>query len=103
MGRQAHAQARCFDVMMKEKSGKSRARLNLHDPAVFCLRLQGEIGEDWVEFLGARSLVVEIDQDGCPVTILTTEPVDQAGLIGMINHMNILGLPLVSVECLQTE
>jgi hypothetical protein len=29
-----------------------------------------------------------------------TEPLDQAGLIGMINHVNMLGLPLVSVECL---
>jgi ATP/maltotriose-dependent transcriptional regulator MalT len=32
-------------------------------------------------------------------TTLVSEPIDQAGLIGMINHVNMLGLPLVSVEC----
>jgi hypothetical protein len=29
--------------------------------------------------------------------------VDQAALIGMINHLNRLGLPLISVECLPTK
>lgn len=103
MGRQVHAQVRCLDVMMNQRSGKSRGRLNMYDPAVFYIRLQGEIGEDRVEYFGARSIAVETDRDGWPVTILTTEPVDQAGLIGMINHANMLGLPLVSVECLPAE
>ena len=37
------------------------------------------------------------------VTALMSEPVDQAALVGLINHLNALGLPLVSVECLPTE
>jgi hypothetical protein len=32
-------------------------------------------------------------------TTLISERVDQAGLIGVINTVNMLGLPLVSVEC----
>ena len=71
----------------------------MYAPAVFAIRIQGEIGEDWAEYFGARTISVEHCEAGFPVTILTTEPVDQAGLIGMINHVYMLGLPLVSVEC----
>ena len=72
----------------------------MYDPAVFAIRIQGEIGEDWAEYFGARTISTEQGAAGSPVTVLMTEPLDQAGLIGMINHVNMLGLPLVSVECL---
>jgi len=74
-------------------------KLNMYDPAVFAIRIQGEIGEDWAEYFGARTISTERGVAGFPVTVLTTEPLDQAGLIGLINHVNMLGLPLVSVEC----
>jgi hypothetical protein len=79
--------------------GQHPGKLNMYDPAVFVIRIQGEIGEDWAEYFGARTVSVERGESGSPVTVLTTEPVDQAGLIGMINYVNMLGLPLVSVEC----
>jgi hypothetical protein len=79
--------------------GQHPGKLNMYDPAVFAIRIQGEIGEDWVEYFGARTISVEQGEAGFPLTVLTTEPVDQAGLIGMVNHFNMLGLPLVSVEC----
>jgi hypothetical protein len=79
--------------------GQYTGKLNMYDPAVFAIRIQGEIGEEWAGYFGARILSKEPGQAGFPVTVLTTEPVDQAGLIGMINHLNMLGLPLVSVEC----
>jgi hypothetical protein len=40
----------------------------------------------------------EVDEAGFPVTTLISEPVDQAALVGLINHLNGLGLALVSVE-----
>jgi hypothetical protein len=80
--------------------GQYTGKLNMYDPAVFAIRIQGEIGKDWAEYFGARTISMEQGVAGSLVTILTTEPVDQAGLIGLINHVNMLGLPLVSVECL---
>jgi len=71
----------------------------MYDPAVFAIRIQGEIGENWAGYFGARTISVEQGEAGFPVTVLTTEPMDQAGLVGLINHVNMLGLPLVSVEC----
>ena len=72
----------------------------MHEALVFAVRIQGQIGQDAYGRFGARSVSVELDGDGFPVTVLTTEPMDQAGLIGLLNHVNMLGLPLVSVGCL---
>jgi hypothetical protein len=83
--------------------GQCTGKLNMYDPAVFAIRIQGEIGKDWAEYFGARTISTERGASGFPVTILTTEPVDQAGLIGMLNHVNMLGLPLVAVECLSAS
>ena len=81
---------------MRQYPGK----LNKYDPVVFAVRIQGEIGEDRVEYFGVRTIAVERGESGFPVTILTTAPIDPAGLVGLINHVNMLGLPLVSVQCL---
>lgn len=80
--------------------GQPQQRLNMFDPAVFSIRIQGKLGESWSEYFGAQSVSVEVDEAGLSTTELISEPVDQAALVGMINRLNGLGLPLVSVECL---
>jgi hypothetical protein len=82
--------------------GQYPGKLNMYAPAVFVIRIQGEIGEDRAEYFGARTICAERGVAGFPVTVLTTEPIDQAGLVGLINHVNMLGLPLLSVECVAT-
>ena len=77
-----------------------RKRVNMFEPAVFLIRIEGRLGESWSEYFGAQSISVEEDEAGLTSTILISEPVDQAALVGMINHLNGLGLPVVSVECL---
>jgi hypothetical protein len=89
--------------MMEITGAKSQPRLNMYQPAVFCVRLQGAVGESWTDYFEAERLSVEVDAEGHAVTILTTGPVDQAGLIGILNHVNMLGLPLLSVECLSAD
>jgi hypothetical protein len=75
----------------------------MYDTAVFRIRIQGELSESWSDYFGVQSMAVERDEDGFPVTALTTEPLDQAALLGMIDHLNSLGLPLRSVEYLPAE
>ena len=81
--------------------GQPRHRINMFDPAVYCIRINGRLGESWLEYFGAQSLSVEVDEAGLNSTTLISEPVDQAALVGMINHLNGLGLPVVSVESVQ--
>jgi hypothetical protein len=80
--------------------GQRRQRINMFEPAVYCIRIEGKLGESWLDYFGAQSMSVEVDEVGLSSTTLISEPVDQAALIGIINHLNGLGLPLVSVECL---
>jgi hypothetical protein len=78
--------------------GQPKPRINMFDPAVFCIRISGKLSERWSEYFGAQSMSVEEDETGLCTTLLISEPVDQAALIGMINCLNGMGLPLVSVE-----
>jgi hypothetical protein len=89
-----------MDTHRRSGMGQRRQRINMFDPAIFSIRIQGKLGESWSEYFGAQSIQVEVDEAGLSSTILISEPVDQAALIGMINHLNGLGLPVVSVECL---
>ena len=81
--------------------GQVQQKLNMFDPAVYSIRIQGKLGESWSEYFGAQSMSVETDEAGLSTTTLISEPVDQAALVGMINHLNGLGLPVMSVECVQ--
>ena len=80
--------------------GQLQQRINMFDPAVFHIRITGKLSESWSEYFGAQSISVKVDEVGLSTTTLISEPVDQAALVGMINHLNGLGLPLVSVECM---
>lgn len=80
-----------------------RKRLNMYDPAVYSIRIHGDLPTRWCEYFGTQSLTVSVDKSGSPANTLISEAVDQAALIGMVNHLNALGLPLISVECLSNE
>ena len=82
--------------------GQPKQRINMFDPAVFGIRVNGRLRESWSDYFGAQSMSVQEDEAGRCTTLLISEPVDQAALIGMINYLYGLGLPLVSVVCLPT-
>ena len=48
--------------------GRRRQRINMFDPAVFCIRINGKLGESWLEYFGAQSLSVEVDEAGLSST-----------------------------------
>ncbi|MEJ2736970.1 MAG: hypothetical protein P8189_25980 [Anaerolineae bacterium] len=42
--------------MTGKKSEKSQPRLNMYQPAVFCVRLQGAVGESWADYFETQCL-----------------------------------------------
>ena len=72
-------------------------KLNMHEPAVFRICVQGELDERWSEYFSAQSVTMQ-KIDGQIVTVITSEPMDQSALVGLINHLNNLGIPLISVD-----
>jgi hypothetical protein len=75
----------------------------MYDSAVFCIQVQGDLDERWCEYFSTQSLTARVDESGSPATTLISAPVHQSALLGMINHLNALGLPLISVECLPSR
>ena len=83
--------------------GQPTQKLNMYEPAVFRICIQGELDESWFEYFGAQSVSVEVDKEGGAVTAIISEPLDQAALVGLVNHLNALGIPLISVEPVQSN
>ena len=83
--------------------GHTYRKLNMYEPAVFRIHIQGELDESWFEYFGAQSVSVESDEAGNAVTVIISEPMDQAALVGLVNRLNALSIPLISVECRLSE
>ena len=81
--------------MMKEVKRK----LTLDRPATYQIKVPGHLDESWTEWDGRMTVTVESENDGQPVTTLTG-PVDQAALQGLLRRLYSLGLPLISVICI---
>ena len=83
--------------------GQPYRKLNMHEPAVFRICIQGELDESWFDYFSAQSISVEVDEAGNAVTALISEPMDQSALVGLVNNLNALGIALISVEYSLTE
>ena len=83
--------------------GKQRRKLTMYTPTVFRIRVQGVLDESLSTYFGSHDMLVEEDETASPVTVFTSEPLDQSALAGLIGHLNVLGLPLMSVEYVQHQ
>ncbi len=75
-----------------------RQKLTLDGPATYTIKVPGHLDKSWQEWNGKMNVAVECEDDGSPVTILTGV-LDQAALQGLLRRLYALGLPLISVVC----
>lgn len=78
----------------------SKQRITIDSPAIYELRLQGRLDQRWSEYLGGAEIWVVGPPDEPPVTVVTGRFQDQAALAGALSLLYDLGLPLLSVDCL---
>jgi hypothetical protein len=79
---------------------KVKRKLTLDRPATYQIKVPGQLDESWTEWDGRMTVTVETEDDGSPVTALTGT-VDQAALQGILRRLYSLGLPLISVKCIE--
>jgi hypothetical protein len=79
---------------------KAKHWLTLDRPATYQIKVPGHIGESWSDWVGGMTITVESEGDDPPITTLTGT-VDQAALQGLLRRLYSLGLPLVSVICVE--
>jgi len=83
-----------LSIIMKE----IKKKLTLDRPATYQIKVPGHLDERWVDWAGGMTITVDSEGDGSPITILTGN-VDQAALQGLLRRLYSLGLPLISVIC----
>jgi hypothetical protein len=81
----------------------NRARLKLHQPASYRIRVQGALDESWAADFTGLTLACAPNALPAGMTILTGRMADQAALLGLLNRLYGLGLPLLSVEWLADD
>ena len=77
-----------------------KQELTLDQPATYQIRVPGELDKSWSDWLAGMTLAVERRGEGPPITTLTST-VDQAALQGLLRRLYSLGLPLISVNCVE--
>jgi hypothetical protein len=61
----------------------------------------GHLDANWSEWAEGMTITVENEGDGPSVTTLTGVVADQAALQGLLRRLYSLGLPLISVNCIE--
>ena len=75
-----------------------KKKLTLDQPATYQIKMPGYLDESWLDWTGRKTILIESKGDNPPVTIITGT-FDQAALHGLLRRLYSLGLPLISVVC----
>jgi hypothetical protein len=81
---------------------ESNRKLTLDQAVTYEIRVPGELNERWVDWVENMLIAVEIDDDEMPISTLTGT-LDQAALQGLLRRLYSLGLPLLSVICVEIK
>ena len=79
---------------------RQRKRLTIDTPATYCIKIQGCLEEIWSDRLGGMQITMNIQVYQDPVTTLVGQLKDQSDLIGVLNGLYELRMPLLSLELL---
>lgn len=77
--------------------------LTIDKPAKYRIQVVGNLDENWSNRLGGMEVSSSSQEGVRIVTTLTGVVIDQAGLLGMLNLLYDLRMPLLSVECLDVR
>ena len=72
--------------------------LHLDDPAHYRICAQGRFSPNWLDLLSGEWAVAAEPTAQPDATILVGQVLDQAALLGVLEQLYSLGLPLLSVE-----
>jgi hypothetical protein len=76
-------------------SNESNPLIDPIQPLIYQIRIKGHLGDQWANWFDG--LTITLEEDGN--TLLTGAVVDQAALHGLLKKVRDLGMPLLSVNC----
>lgn len=75
--------------------------LRVETPATYEIQVQGALGQEWSGRLQGLGIIVKESSYKLPVSILFGRLKDQAALLGVLNALFALKLPLLLVCCVK--
>ena len=81
---------------------EDKQKLTLDRPATYQIKVPGHLDDSWSDWVEGMTITVESEGEDPPVTTLTGT-MDQAALHGLLRRLYSLGLPLVSVNCVEDD
>ena len=72
----------------------------LDRPTTYQIQVPGELDESWADWIQGMTIAVQSEGEDLPVTTLTGT-VDQAALHAVLRRLYSVGLPLISVNCIE--
>ena len=81
---------------------EDKQKLTLDRPATYQIKVPGHLDDSWSDWAEGMTITVESEGEDPPVTTLTGT-MDQAALHGLLRRLYSLGLPLVSVNCVEDD
>ncbi len=82
---------------------KDQMRLALDTPATYRISVQGYLEDSWADRLAGMKIKIGSRMDQAPVTSLVGRLQDQVELVGVLNSLYELRLPILSVELISIE
>jgi hypothetical protein len=79
-----------------------KPKLTLSRPATYQIKVPGHLDERWADWVGGMTITFESEGNRSPITILTGT-FDQATLLSLLRRLYSLGLPLISVICVEIK
>lgn len=79
--------------------GSEIQRLTLDRPMTYKIRVPGHLDESWLQW--NEHMTVRIEGEGVRLVATLTGTLDQAALQGLLRRLYSVGLPLISVICVQ--
>ena len=77
-----------------------KQKLTLDRPATYQIKVPEELDQRWSDWYRGMTIAVGRDDNGLSVSILTVTA-DQAALQSLLRRLYSLGIPLISVVCVE--
>ncbi len=77
--------------------------LTLEGLATYQIRIKGSLGAHWSDRLGGMRIATSSQKGQERVTELVGQLLDQAALLGVLNTLYDLHLPILSLTCLEAQ
>ena len=82
-------------------SNKNKSKFSFIKPAVYKIKVQGDVNVSWSERLAGLQIIKEESENNKPISVLIGQINDQAALSGILNALYENHLSIISVNLLE--